>query len=274
MTNNSLESLKQGTIISSETGKSVTFDELLTDLKRARIIYVGENHANPEHHEIQLRIIKALFKDHDISVGMEMFDRSYQHILDQWSVGRLDQKTFLRKTHWYVNWRYDFELYSDILDFIKENNIKLAGLNIPFHIPPKIAVGGIDNLSDDDRMRLPKKTDTSDTAHRAYVEDIFKLHHIRGRDFEDFYMTQCVWEDIMAESVALYLKEGKMVVLTGNGHIIRKFGIPDRAFRLTGAPFITIYSAPAGSSAELSYADYIWITSPKKNHKKMLLHKK
>ncbi|MCP4109279.1 MAG: ChaN family lipoprotein [Desulfobacteraceae bacterium] len=263
MTNNSLESLKQGTIVSSETGKPVTFEELLADLKKARIVYVGESHTNSEHHDIQLRIIKALFDDnHNLSVGMEMFDRSYQHILDQWSAGQLDRKTFMRKTHWYANWKYDFELYGGVLDFIKENNIKLAGLNIPFHIPPKISVGGIDNLSDNDRKHLPEKTDTSDAAHRAYVEEIFKQHRIRGRDFEDFYMAQCVWEDIMAESVAFNLKKSKMVVLAGNGHIIRKFGIPDRAFRRTGAAFITIYPAPAGSSAELSYADYIWITSP------------
>ena len=34
--------------------------------------------------------------------------------------------------------------------------------------------------------------------------------------------------------------EGSMVVLVGNGHIKEKFGVPDRAFALTQAPFRTI----------------------------------
>jgi hypothetical protein len=51
-----------------------------------------------------------------------------------------------------------------------------------------------------------------------------------------------------------------MVVLAGNGHIIRKFGIPNRAFARTGAPFNTIYLAPVGAEADLSWADYLWVT--------------
>ena len=57
-----------------------------------------------------------------------------------------------------------------------------------------------------------------------------------------------------------------MVVLVGNGHIIRKFGIPDRAFDRTGACFRTLLLAPAGSKAKLSFADYIWVTPPIKKH--------
>jgi len=37
--------------------------------------------------------------------------------------------------------------------------------------------------------------------------------------------------------------------------------VPERAFKRTGASYRTVYLAPAGSSAELSYGDYIWVTS-------------
>jgi uncharacterized iron-regulated protein len=98
------------------------------------------------------------------------------------------------------------------------------------------------------------KGDTTNADHRAYVEEIFKKHKVRGREsFEHFYMVQCVWEETMAESIALYLKKrSMMVVLVGNGHIIHKFGIPDRAFDRTGATFRTLLLAPAGSNAKLS----------------------
>ncbi|MBU0987900.1 MAG: ChaN family lipoprotein [Proteobacteria bacterium] len=255
-----------GSIINMKTGTAVSFEELMADLSGARVIYVGEQHRDPVHHHVQLEVIKALLKsDPNIAVGMEMFDQTYQKILNLWSNGELDQATFLEKVHWYANWKFDFGLYQEILDFVKKEKIRLIGLNIPFHIPPKIAVGGIETLADDEKKLLPKKIDTSNAAHRDYIEQVFKQHHVRGIDkFDFFYTAQCVWEDSMAEAVALNLKEDRMVVLAGNGHIVRKFGMPDRAFRWNKAVFKTIYLAPAGSEVESNYADYTWVTPLRK----------
>lgn len=252
---------KEGTIVSAKTGGPVSFDELIADLKDSRMVYIGEIHTLKSHHDIQLKIIRELYrKDPNLTVGMEMFDRTYQPLLDKWSEGSLDLKTFISKTHWYANWKYDFELYSDILEFIKENRIRLAGMNIPFHIPAKIATGGIESLSEDEKKQLPENIDSSNTIHREYVENIFRQHRIKGRDnFESFYMVQCVWDDIMAENAAGDLKDGVMAVLAGNGHIFR-FGIPERAFAKNGLPFRIIFLAPAGTTAGLAYVDYIWVT--------------
>ena len=259
-------SFEEGTIISAATRTPVSFDTLVADLSIVRIVFVGEKHTDPVHHEIQLKVIKELFKTNpDLTVGMEMFDYTYQGVLDQWSDGKLDQKEFLEKTHWYANWRYDFALYKGVLDFIKEKKIKLVGLNIPFYIQSRIRVGGIKNLSIKDKKHLPDKIDTSNTAHRNYVESVYKLHHHKIRkNFDYFYEAQCVWEEIMAQSIARGIKNDKMVVLSGNGHIIRKFGIPDRVFSRIKEPFRTIYPARPGSEVKLSYADYIWVT-PSKN---------
>ena len=254
--------VEQGTIISAKTGRSVTFDEMMKDLNRSQIVFVGEKHTNHSHHGIQLKIIQDVFKNNpSMRVGMEMFDRSYQQVLELWSVGALEEDAFLRKVHWYANWRYDFALYRDILQFIKQNRIKVVALNIPFYIPARIRVGGVENLSDLDRQYLPKEIDTSNTAHRDYAKKVFELHHFKNSvKFNDFYMAQCVWDEIMAESVASNLGTQQIVVLAGNGHIQFKYGIPDRAFRRTGVSFRTIYLASAGEEVELGVADYIWIT--------------
>lgn len=261
---NTNERFSEGTIISAATGGTVTFDEMISDLRRVRVVYVGEKHTHPGHHEIQLRILEALAAPGtDIRLGMEMVDQSYQPVLDQWSEGQLDRETFLRKSHWYANWRFDFDLYAGLFEFAQDRHIPVIGLNIPFHIPAKIATGGLENLSDADRAYIPISIDRSNAAHRAYVENVFKHHKLKGRDrFEDFYTTQCVWEDAMAGAVARHLGDGTMVVLAGNGHIIHKFGIPDRAFSLTNAPFRTVMPVPAGKDAELGAADYIWVTAP------------
>ena len=254
--------LEPGTIISAKTGKSVTFDELMQDLNHSQIVFVGEKHTNHSHHGIQLKIIQDVFKNNpSMRVGMEMFDRSYQQVLELWSVGALEEDAFLRKVHWYANWRYDFALYRDILQFIKANRIKIVALNVPSYIPARIRVGGVESLSDLDRQYLPKQIDTSNIAHRNYAKKVFELHHFKGRvEFDDFYMAQCVWDEIMAESIASNLGTKQIVVLAGNGHIQFKYGIPDRAFRRTGISFQTIYLASAGEEVDLGVADFIWIT--------------
>jgi uncharacterized iron-regulated protein len=258
------QSFEEGTIISTKVHRTITFEELLSELDCCGIIYVGEDHTNYDHHKIQLEIIQAIFKKHpNMAVGMEMFARSDQNVLDLWSAGKLDQKEFLRKTHWYANWRYHFSLYQGILDFIKETHLRFVGLNIPFDIPAKIRVGGIENLSDCEKRYLPAEIDTSNTAHRDYLRNVFTQHHFKGEvEFEDFYMAQSVWEDAMAEAIGQNLKDNVMVVLTGNGHIQFNYGIPDRAFQRTGVSFRTIYLAPAGDEVALDVADYIWVSAP------------
>lgn len=255
-------SFQEGSIISGQTGKSVTFEELLGDLNDQRVIYIGESHTDKHHHGIQLQIIQAIYKNHaSMAVGMEMFDHSYQDVPEQWAAGNLDERDFLRKTHWYANWRYKYSLYSDILAFIKDNHIRLVGLNIPFYIPSKIRVGGLENLNPADEEHLPLEINTSNEAHRDYLEDVYHRHHFGGEvEFDDFYMAQCVWEDAMAEAIAQNLNQDMMVVLAGNGHIQFKYGIPDRAFRRTDASFRTIYLASVGGEVELGIADYIWVT--------------
>mgnify|MGYP000225524892 CR=1 FL=1 len=254
--------LMEHTILKTSTLSVVSQEQLFADLTDARVVYVGESHTNPAHHAIQLEVIKALEPTTaNLTIGMEMFDDTYQPVLDQWTAGELDQNDFIKKTHWYANWRFNFDLYRDILEYAKEKGLRIIALNVPFHIPGKISVGGIASLSQDDRRHLPESIDTTDADHRAYVEKIFKMHTLRGREnFEYFYEAQCTWEDAMAEAVAENLGSGKMVVLAGNGHIIRKFGIPDRAFARSQAPFKTIYLAQVGNEAELSWADYLWVT--------------
>lgn len=263
MTADTVKSVRPDTIISTARGREVSFDEMMADLNHHQIVFVGEQHTNASQHSIQLKIIQASFKsNHSLVVGMEMFDRSYQEILDLWSAGALDEQEFLRKTQWYANWRYDFALYKDILLFIKQNRIELVGLNIPFYIPARIRVGGIENLLYSDKRYLPKEIDTTNTAHRNYVKTIFNQHNFTSHTtFDDFYMAQCVWEEIMAESIAADLGNKKVIALMGNGHIQYKYGVPDRTFRRTGASFRTVYLAPAGAAVELAIADFIWITA-------------
>lgn len=252
-----------GQIIDTGSGKAISFDQLIDALDKVRVIYVGEQHTSMEHHRKQLDVIKALVeKGKQVSVGMEMFAHTYQRRLDRWSAGEFAWENFLKQVHWYANWKFNDALYKDILIYIKSRNLTLVGLNIPFHLPAKIAVGGLETLSRCERKQLPVKIDLSNAEHRSYVEMIYNMHKIKGRDdFDNFYAAQCAWEDGMAQAIADNLKENIMVVIAGNGHIVHKFGIPNRAYSRTNAPFRTICLATQQSHVSLADADFIWVAS-------------
>jgi uncharacterized iron-regulated protein len=254
--------LAVGSIYDTTRKKVVGFEELIGQLSDIRIIYVGEQHTLSAHHQAQLKIIRALVESgRKIRVGMEMFDHTYQDRLDQWSRGGVQWDDFLQNSHWYANWRFDDSLYKEMLLYIKEKQLKLVGLNIPFHLPRKIAVGGLESLRASERDLLPQQIDLTHSEHRAYIKRIHQMHNIKGRDnFDHFYAAQCTWEDGMAQAVAENLGEDTMVVIAGNGHIIRKFGIPNRAFKRSQAPFKTIYLTTPGNPISLAVADFIWVT--------------
>ena len=253
------------TILSTTSRQAVAYEEMLDDLAQVQVVLVGEVHTNAAHHDIQARIIQALHARHpNLSVGMEMFDHRYDPVLARWSAGDLDREAFIQQTHWYVSragWGFDFDLYAPIFETVRENRIRLVGLNVPGWIPSKISRGGLDNLLPDERALLADTIDTENEAHRAYAENIFNMHPHHGiAAFDYFYEAQCAWEDTMAQSIVRKMGDAPMVVVIGNGHIIRKFGVPDRVNTRNQATLRTVYLAAVGSEVDWDYADYIWVT--------------
>ncbi|MBI9082442.1 MAG: ChaN family lipoprotein [Desulfobacterales bacterium] len=261
-----VESLSQGflpgTIVDTRSRQPIDFAAFITALEQVAIVYVGESHMDPAHHDVQRRVIEALAdRRPGLAVGLEMFDRTYQPILDQWGRGLLDENALLEKSHWYANWRYPYPLYRELMETIRTRGLRPVALNLPFHIPPKIAAGGLDSLFGDDRKHLPLRLDTTNAQHRAFVARIFQQHRSIGNiNFEKFYQAQCAWEEAMAEAVAEGAGNSPMVVLAGSGHIIEKFGIPLRAFARNGAAYLTVLPVSAGGTAQLTEADFLWVT--------------
>jgi uncharacterized iron-regulated protein len=255
------QGFEPGAVVEAATGSRMSREELVERLLGNRVIYLGERHDSPESHRVQLDLIRALFeRDPGLVVGMEMFDHTYQPVLDRWSAGELETEAFLERVHWYANWRYDFDLYREILETVRSGAIPLKALNLPFHIPPKIAAGGIDSLMPEDRRHLPDEVDTSRTEHREALEAVFRMHRFPGRSrFDYFYQAQCAWEDTMAAAVAQRPEATRMVVLAGNGHIRGKGGIPDRAYDRRPEPFVTLLTVTAGERMEKKDGDLFWV---------------
>ena len=114
------------TQVSDYTGQPETQGGLVKTLDFK--IYLGllTETYNPDHHAVQLAVIKAMNDANpDLIIGMEMFDHTYQPVLDQWTAGTLSEEEFIERTHWYANWRFNYDQYRDILEYAKEKKIRI-----------------------------------------------------------------------------------------------------------------------------------------------------
>lgn len=256
-----------GQIIDTSTGGEITFDELTSRLSEKRLVFIGETHSNPEHHLIQTQLLQSLFSAHKgrICVAMESFEADQQNAIDRYLEGTTHEEEFLKESDWYRTWRFDYSLYRPLILVVKENRGRLFAINAPAKIVKKVARKGLEGLEPQERKRLAGHIDLQDKDHRAYLKTIFGNHDHKGlENFEYFYQAQCVWEDSMAENIARLLVKGceRIIVITGNGHIINRFGIPSRTAKRYPSDYATVMPYPIRGKEALKgeMADFIWLT--------------
>jgi len=228
-----------GDILHLPTGLFVDQQQMLAAATDSRMIYVGETHDNPAAHRFQLEVLKAMALRYpgEVALGMEVFIPSQQAVLDQWVAGELDEPTFLRSSNWYKIWRADFAYYRELLEFARDNNIPVRGLNADKALVRAVGSNPIEKLAEEHLQQLPDMS-FIDEYQQAMVDAVFSGHGPGGSNHADgFKRVQTLWDQTMAENIVSYLNsaEGKgkrMMVVTGGHHVRFGYGIPRRVFRM------------------------------------------
>jgi uncharacterized iron-regulated protein len=251
-----------------ESSRANPFDDIIAKLLNYQVIYIGEGHTNYEDHLLQLEIIRALYEhDPNMAIGMEMFTRETQPTLDSYLAGELDEKTFLKESHYFKIWRFDYRLYRDIINFAKHNNIPLVGLNLERDIVSQVfKEGGPNSLPAEDISVLPKDRKLDIPGYSQRIETAFMMHGGRSRNssFSGFLQAQALWDETMAETITAYLDEHqntRMVVVAGRGHVDKVNAIPPRVERRLPVTQAVVVNS-MGSSTEPETADYIFFSPP------------
>jgi uncharacterized iron-regulated protein len=192
-----------------------------------------------------------------------MFQAEHQDGLDEWTAGRMDERTFRRLYE--KNWTLPWELYADIFRYARDHRIPLLGLNVPADVTSKVARSGFASLDDEDLRKLPPGiTCEVDDTYMEFIRRSHGVHAHGGRSFRYFCEAQMVWDGFMAKRVADYLaKEPRrtVAVLAGSGHAWRR-GVPARLQQfsprlrsLVVMPLIDGKIAP--DSVTIGDADYV-----------------
>jgi uncharacterized iron-regulated protein len=244
----------------------LSLPEIISRIADKTIIYAGEKHDRYGDHLMQFEVIKNLHQRHSkLAIGMEMFQRRYQKALDDYIFGETDELTFLKQSHYFSTWRFNYHLYRDILQYAREHGIPVVALNQDHELVSKVADKGLEKLSRKEKARIPKEMAFDDEPYKKRLQSVFEMHQreLPGdsapRAFEYFHQAQILWDETMAESIATFLVDRpdyQLVVLAGSGHLAYGSGIPKRAHRRIGSEYAIVLPNPE-EPLESELADYI-----------------
>jgi len=244
-----------------------SIDNIVANLGDKRVVLIGETHNRYEHHLNQLLFIKKL-KDagYQVAVGMEMFQQPYQQALDDYLAGKTKEAEFLTKSRYFDKWRYDYNLYKPIIDYVLSNKIPLIALNIEGDINREVSKTGIASLDEAKQKHLPSQLDFSNRDYRSDLKMVFQAHQqmqpLVEKSFNFFLQSQTLWDESMAQTANTFLQDNPqhvLVILAGNGHLRYRYGIPQRIQRLSGfTPLVIVQD----EELDKDIADYVLITTP------------
>ena len=252
-------------------GSEVDELQMLTDLRSARAIYLGERHDVPLDHAMQYRIIRALHReDASMVLGFEMFQKPFQNVLDDWTNGMLDEEALRRRSEWDERWGFDIRMYRPVLELARSRAIPAWALNAPRELTRAVALQGLEGLPEAMRSQIPENMDLDDEAHQDLVRASLAAHP-HGNDpnaLARLYEAQVTWDEVMAETVAEAIRNGasRIVVLAGQMHVKAGLGIPKRAARRGAQPYSVVLAVEDDDelieelkSAQPRVADYLWV---------------
>lgn len=238
-------------IIDLYMGEPVPQDVMLDDLSTVRIVYLGEIHTIARHHELQAEILRGLSdRDVKLAVGMEMFSRENQPILDRWQTGNQSVADLIMELgtgHW-----TNLQDYEKVLTLARERHAPIVGLNARDTLVRKVARGGLDGLTESEKREIPEGVEKINPLQDRLLRLRLGVHKaFEKASLDRIVLAQALRDETMAEAVSGFLdsSEGKnrlILVIAGSGHVNYSLGIPERVQRRTPLPYRIVMPTESG----------------------------
>ncbi len=257
--------------------------QILKSIAPAQIIYLGEIHNSTTDHADQLAILDYLRQQKSssksgLAIGLEMFQKPYQPIIDQYLAGKISEEQLVAQTQYKKRWGWPWENYAPLLQFAKAHQIPVIALNTPTEILRKVSKGGLESLQAADFQYIPPASEInkSNLTYRDLILESYQQHQAQAvatsPDFDRFYTAQLLWDETMAATAAEFYQQHpqtQLVVIAGQAHIRYGHGIPDRVSRRLAKTMLkksVILSSDETSNEirEKSIADFLFRPMQKK----------
>ncbi|MCU1718764.1 ChaN family lipoprotein [Pseudomonas sp. 5P_3.1_Bac2] len=247
-------SAEVGQIIELRTGQVLSPQQLVERLASAPRVLVGERHDNPDHHALQLWLLRALAAQREQgSVLLEMLTPDQQAKVDAAHREVQDGQPpadMLNALAWQPGWPWS--LYGPLVQYLLRQPYPLLAANLErrevmqiYRQPPA----------------LQGRQSTASAVREALAEQIRSSHcdRLPASQLPAMLAVQQQRDRRMAQ--ALLAAPQPSLLLAGAFHVRRDLGVPLHLADLqAGQGTQVLILAEAGSEVKPEAADYLWYT--------------
>lgn len=235
-------------------GEKADYQQMISDLTNADVVFIGEYHNNPISHWMELEITQALYqaKNGNIILGAEMFETDCQLILSEYVSGVISTSRFEADCRLWHNYSTD---YSPLVEFARENGLPFIATNIPRRYADIVHHRGeavLDSLSSEAKqlmapLPIPFKPDSVMTNEMGIMS-------MMSKNPLGVAKAQAVKDATMAHFIAQNLEKGNVFIhYNGSFHSDSMDGII--YFLKKYAPGIKIATVSTAQQDDVSYLD-------------------
>ncbi len=244
-----------------DSGADLLLEDILRQIENESVVFVGEIHANPRSHRVQLEVIKHLYeKGRDVVIAIEMISNDRQEVLNRWIQGRMSEGSFAR--FFYKESRMPFRAYANVLRFAKTRGIPVVGIDANRKLIADVSKKGTNVIPED----YARKIRFSDCSSNPLYGRLLELSG--GKQYHTFkfpYLCdgQRLRDTIMAHNIINIFKKGTpaVVVMAGNAHVLKP-AIPGILKDRINVAYKVIVSGKVkgmiNKGVDSGVADYIW----------------
>ncbi|HDZ55766.1 MAG TPA: iron(III) ABC transporter [Pseudomonas xinjiangensis] len=238
-----------GQVLDLATGRWLQPRELVQQLRNEQYVLLGEKHDNPDHHSLQLWLLKELHAQRPQGAFvMEMLAPFQQPALNQLHGRGLPADGALREAlQWGEAW--DWDGYGALVRWGLKAPQQLLAANLDreeiraiYQTPPGLA-------------------EAYDKQARERIEQIIADAHcgkLPAEHFPAMASIQQARDQRMAEVMALARPPALLV--SGSFHVRKDIGVPLH-WSASAAPVVVIFAEAGGTIPGAEQADYIWLTA-------------
>lgn len=265
--------------------KFIDFEEFVSRLVKADLVFVGEQHDDPGTHRLELAILEGIARRRDsVVLALEMFERDVQPLLDRYVSKSVTEDSLLGGGRPWKNYQAD---YRPLVELAREKGWPVVASNVPRPLASLIArvgIAGLDTLPAERRATAAAEFQCpEDEYYRNFLKEMGDLSahgpnsnagDVKAR-VDRMYQAQCVKDETMGESVARAFRPGRLVIhYNGSFHSDFGLGTAARAERRLGkVKTVVVTAVPVESldqvkpnKEERKRADYLlFVLAPPKS---------
>jgi len=195
-------------------GKKSDYEVLIRVISKADIVFFGELHDNPIAHWLELEITKSLFaaKGKNLILAAEMFETDNQILIDEYFSNLIKEASFESEARLWNNYGTD---YKPLLNFAKDNGLKLVASNIPRRYASVVSSGGFEELekvsSDGLKFIAPLPVEY-DPDLKCYKDMLSMSGGPMGHASPNLPKAQAIKDATMANSILKYWQKGQTLI--------------------------------------------------------------